>query len=393
MTDRPVREFSWAQVCARRLERQWLAAPSQTGSPADIVRAMCGAHAQVMQAAELSVGIRGAGISRADVRKALWEDGTLVRTFGPRGTVHLLNAADLSQWTGALGALPPNPALGQFLAPGQTDEIVAAIADALRDGELTADELTDAIVARTGTWAAEPVMPAFQTMWPRWRAAMGTAGFRGALCFGAGRGRASTSRSPGQLLPGFRPADAAPALGWLVRAYLQAYGPATQAHFARWLAVPREWASSLFDDHRGELAQVTVAGTPAWVLQSDTGAITREPSGVRLLPYFDSLWWPASPGSCCSRPWQVPVPWPGGRQVTIPSYLSTASSADCGTTAVPERKWRSLPNCSSRRGHLSCRSWPSRRNGSGTSSSPKRASPSARWMSGATPKPPGPVRA
>ncbi|GAB14693.1 hypothetical protein ARGLB_074_00430 [Arthrobacter globiformis NBRC 12137] len=288
MADGPVREYSWAQVCARRLERHWLAAPSQTATPAGIVRAMCGAHAQVMQAAELSVGMRGAGISRSDVRKALWDDGTLVRTFGPRGTVHLLPAADLSQWTGALGAVPSHPALGQFLTPGQTDQIVAAIADALRDSELTADELNDAIVARTGAWAAEPVMPAFQTMWPRWRAAMGTAGIRGALSFGAGRGRASTYRGPGQLLPGFRPADAAPALGWLLRAYLQAYGPATPAHFARWLAVPREWASGLFDAHRGELAQVTVAGTLAWVLRSDAGDIAAEPSGIRLLPYFDS---------------------------------------------------------------------------------------------------------
>jgi hypothetical protein len=288
MADGPVREYSWEQVCARRLERQWLAAPSQTATPAGIVRAMCGAHAQVMQAAELSVGIRGAGISRSDVRKALWDDGTLVRTFGPRGTVHLLPAADLAQWTGALGTVPSNPAPGQFLTHGQTDQTVAAIADALKDSELTADELTDAIVARTGAWAAEPVMPAFQTMWPRWRAAMGTAGFRGALCFGAGRGRVSTYRSPGQLLPGFRPADAAPSLGWLLRAYLQAYGPATPAHFGRWLAAPREWASGLFDDHRGELAQVTVAGAPAWVLRTDAGAITTEPSGVRLLPYFDS---------------------------------------------------------------------------------------------------------
>jgi hypothetical protein len=249
---------------------------------------MCGAHAQVMPAAELSVGIRGAGTSRAEVRKALWEDGTLVRTFGPRGTVHLLPAADLSQWTAALGALPPNPALEQFLTPGQTDEIVAAVAYALRDGELTVDELTDAIVARTGAWAADPVMPAFQSMWPRWRAALGIAGFRGALCFGPGRGRAATYRSPGQLLPGFRPADAAPALGWLVRAYLRAYGPATPAHFARWLAVRREWAAGLFDDHSRELAQVTVEGAPAWVLRSDAGAITTEPSGVRLLPYFDA---------------------------------------------------------------------------------------------------------
>jgi hypothetical protein len=283
-----VHDYSWAQVCARRLERQRLAAPSPADSPADIVRAMCGAHAQVMPAAELSVGMRSDRISRADIRTALWEDGTVVRTFGPRGTVHLVPAADLSFWTGALGALPSHASLGQFLTPAQTDQIVAAIADALREDELTADELNDAIVARTGEWAADPVMPAFQTMWPRWRAAMGAAGFRGALCFGAGRGRAATYRSPGQLLPGFRPAEAASALAWLMRAYLGTYGPTTPGHFARWLAVPGEWAARLFDHHRGELAEVAVEGRPAWVLRNDAGDIFAEPTGVRLLPYFDS---------------------------------------------------------------------------------------------------------
>ncbi|MFC9353580.1 winged helix DNA-binding domain-containing protein [Arthrobacter sp. NPDC057013] len=288
MTDGPEREYSWAQVSARRLERQWLAAPSQAGSPSDIVRAMCGAHAQVMTAAELSVGMRSTVLSRADVRSSLREDGTLVRTFGPRGTVHLLPASDLSLWTGALGAMPPNPALGQFLTPAQTDEVVAAIADALRAAELTVDELTDAIAARAGSWAAEPVMPAFQAMWPRCRAAMGTAGFRGALCFGAGRGRAATYLSPGQLAPGFRPAEAGTALGWLLRSYLQAYGPATPPNFARWLGVPHGWAAGLFGDHREDLAPVTVEGSPAWVLRDDAAAITTEPSGVRLLPYFDA---------------------------------------------------------------------------------------------------------
>ncbi|MFP3462342.1 winged helix DNA-binding domain-containing protein [Arthrobacter globiformis] len=288
MTDGPVREYSWAQVSARRLERQWLAGPSQAGAPSDIVRAMCGAHAQVMTAAELSVGMRSTVLSRPDVRNSLLEGGSLARTFGPRGTVHLLPAADLSLWTGALAALPPNPALGQFLTPGQTDEVVAVIADVLLDAELTVDELTSAIAARTGAWAAEPVMPAFQTMWPRWRAAMGTAGFRGALCFGAGRGRTATYRNPRQLIPGFRPADAGTALGWLLRTYLQAYGPATPAHFARWLGVPHGWAAGLFDGHRGELAPVIVEGSPAWVPRDDAAAITTEPTGVRLLPYFDS---------------------------------------------------------------------------------------------------------
>jgi len=249
---------------------------------------MCGAHAQVMAAAELSVGIRSAGMSLGDVRKALWDDGSLVRTFGPRGTVHVLPAADLSLWTGALAAVPTHSSLGQFLTSGQTDQIVDAIADALRDGELTAEELNDAIVARTGAWAAEPVMPAFQTRWPRWRAAIGTAGFRGALCYGAGRGRAVTYRSPGQLLPGFRPADPSVSTAWLLRAYLQAYGPATPSNFARWLAVPDRWAARLFDHHSAELAKVTVEGMRAWVLQGDARPTTVEPKGVRLLPYFDS---------------------------------------------------------------------------------------------------------
>lgn len=79
-------EFSWAEVCARRLERHWLAAPSENGSPADIVRAVCGAHAQVITAAELSVGMRTSGTTVAEVRRALWDDATLVKAFGPRGT-------------------------------------------------------------------------------------------------------------------------------------------------------------------------------------------------------------------------------------------------------------------------------------------------------------------
>ena len=57
-------------------------------------------------AAELSIGRRIAGATRADVRRALWEDRTLVKTFSPRGTVHLLPTADLPMWTGALSALP-----------------------------------------------------------------------------------------------------------------------------------------------------------------------------------------------------------------------------------------------------------------------------------------------
>lgn len=100
---------------------------------------MCGTHAQILSAAELSIGLRIAGADRDDVRRALWQDRTLVKTFGPRGTVHLLPAVDLPMWTGALSALPsstpqhPDPV--RFTAE-QAEEVLAAIDGALADSEL-----------------------------------------------------------------------------------------------------------------------------------------------------------------------------------------------------------------------------------------------------------------
>ena len=114
---------------------------------------MCGAHAQVLSAAELSIGRRIAGGTRADVQRALWQERTLVKTFGPRGTVHLLPAADLAMWTGALSALPspaPTHPEGVRFTPGQADEVIAAIGTALADAELTVDELTEAIADLAG---------------------------------------------------------------------------------------------------------------------------------------------------------------------------------------------------------------------------------------------------
>ena len=92
--------LTWSGVTARRMARHALAEPAADLSPASIASLLCGVHAQVLSAAELSIGRRIAGATRADVRRALGPERTLVKTFGPRGTVHLLPAADLAVWTG-----------------------------------------------------------------------------------------------------------------------------------------------------------------------------------------------------------------------------------------------------------------------------------------------------
>lgn len=282
-------EVSWPQANARRLSRQGLVAPLSV-PPAEVAGAMLGAHAQVLSAAELSVALRlPAGTTRAAVREALWTDRTLVKTYGPRGTVHLLPAGDLPMWTGALSAVPagPNPLPDHVrMSAEQTDEVVAAVRDALAGEPLTVDELTDAIVARTGPWAGERVMDAFQDKWPRWRQVTHTAAHRGALAFGPNRGRRVTYTSPA-----VTPMAGTPALAALVHRYLHAYGPATPAHFARWVGGRSSWAATVFDGlaAEGGIEQVRFEGGPAWVVSGDT-AFEEEPvRSVRLLPYFDAF--------------------------------------------------------------------------------------------------------
>jgi Winged helix DNA-binding domain len=283
--------LTWSRVTARRMARHALTEPAADLGPTDIAGLLCGAHAQVLSAAELSIGRRVAGATRADVQRALWEERTLVKTFGPRGTIHLLPTADLPMWTGALSALPssvPRHPEGVRFTSGQADEVIAAIGDALADTELTVDELTEAIAGRAGPWAVERTMEAFQDRWPRWRQLTSTAAHRGMLCFGPDRARKVTYTNPHRWLPGFRPAEGGAALRTLVTRYLYAYGPATSAHFARWLGIPPRYAAGLFGQLASELERVDLDGGPGWTVAGDTGTPPQPHRGIRLLPYFDA---------------------------------------------------------------------------------------------------------
>jgi Winged helix DNA-binding domain len=291
MSDPDATRVSWTAVCARRLQRHHLAKPAAGAKPAEVVAAMCGAHAQVLTAAEWSIGLRIAGLPREAVHDALWTEHTLVKTFGPRGTVHLLPTHELPMWLGALAALPQSdnglPPEAR-MTPEQTEAVIEAIADALENAELTPDELDAEVVARAGRWAGDRVVPAWYEHLPRWRPAVYQAAHRGVLCFGPNKGRKITYTSPRRWLPGLEPLGEATALAEVVRRYLYAYGPATSNHFARWLGVPPQWAAQLFDSLAEALHPVDLDGTWAWLAAGDTDMPAAHPGGVRLLPYFDA---------------------------------------------------------------------------------------------------------
>ena len=173
------------------------------------------------------------------------------------------------------------------MTDGQTGAVVAAIADALGHGELTIEELDGEVVRRVGPWAGDLVIPAFDGWWPRWRQAIGTAAYRGVLCFGPPRGRKVTYADPRRWVPGFETETPGGDLAGLVLRYLSAYGPATPTEFARWLGVPPGPVKAVTATMTADLAEVDVEGVVAYLPARDQDLPDEPVRGVRLLPYFD----------------------------------------------------------------------------------------------------------
>ena len=146
------------------------------GHRAGIAGVLCGAHAQVLSAAELSIGRRIAGATRSGVAPRAWQERALRqrRSACAAPSATCCRTADLRSGAGArrrlaLPSLVPTHPEGVRFTPGQADEVIAAIGGALAGAELTVDELTEAVAERAGPWAVERTVEAFGHKWPRWR--------------------------------------------------------------------------------------------------------------------------------------------------------------------------------------------------------------------------------
>jgi hypothetical protein len=126
-------------------------------------------------------------------------------------------------------------------------------------------------------------MPAFQTLWPRWRQATDRAAYAGALCYGPDRERKVTYTRP----PDTEQVDADQAVDWAISSYLRGYGPATAASFAPWFGCTPAWATERMSGH-ADLERVELDGEPAYDLRG-ARYDGEQPGGVRLLPYFDAF--------------------------------------------------------------------------------------------------------
>ena len=281
--------LTWEQVHAWRLEQQCLLPRWDRRNFIRAVERVLGVQAQVLSAAELSIGARVEGLTRAQVQRALWQDRALVKTWAMRGTIHVFAAADLPLVVAARCADGGRYGLRYFLQLGftepQYDEFLRAVPDVLGDAPMTREALANGVAERMQ--APEVRRALLASSWGTlWKPSM----FRGELCFGPSEGRTNTFVNPRQWLNAWREWEPQEAQREITRRYLRAYGPATPRDFGFWWdGGGTAFGKKMFESLGEEVETVDVEGWKATALRSTLEALAQGKAGpsVRLLPMFD----------------------------------------------------------------------------------------------------------
>jgi hypothetical protein len=285
-----VPKLTWPRIAAWRVQRHQLNERARAENMFAVVTRLCGLHAQVLSSALLTLWARIEDIKRDAVRRALWEDRSLVKTWAMRGTLHLLAVDDLPLWHAALSTSRRYRKPGLWRRFGLTldelDRLTEAVGDALDGCVMTREELAQKVGNITGS-----VKFARKLAFGSWGTILKPAAMTGRLCFAPSVGQRVRFTRPSSWLTSLGPQlDTQTATMTVTRRFLAAYGPATYEDLARWwggggITTARQWISTLGD----EVAPVEVEGQRAWMMATDARE-ARELSpkeSVRLVPAFD----------------------------------------------------------------------------------------------------------
>jgi len=229
--------------------------------------------------------VRSADLLAADVEYARVQERTIIRTWGQRGTLHLLATEDLGWLLPLFGPVFIAGDRRRREELGLDEDTCARAISVIRDvlasqGALTRAELVEQLAARgiRLTGQARPHL--------LYRAAL-----EGIICLGPERGAEPTYVLLNDWVePGRATLSPEAALAELVLRYLQAYGPATPEDLAAWSGMPISRIRPAWPRIADQLLEVEVAGSPAWMLKTYAAWLDEPPTPapiVRLLPGFD----------------------------------------------------------------------------------------------------------
>ena len=306
------------QVRLLRLRSQRLLPQSSNGvsSVTQIVKELCGIQAQELPSAALAIRARRDSVgtaslsggdtlsggqviiarppSAADVEQARVHDRSIVRTWGMRGTLHLLATEDLGWLLPLLGPIFIAGDRRRRAELGLDEDTCTRGMRVLRamlanHAELTRAEIVEQLASHDIHLEGQ-ARPHF----------LSRAALEGIICFGLDRGTEPTyvllsdwfdQNDIGHSLP----EDAA--YKELTRRYLHAYGPATPEDSASWSGLPLSKIRAAWQHLADELLEVNMGGyylSPgegaSWMLKTQSAWLDEPPPPapvVRLLPRYD----------------------------------------------------------------------------------------------------------
>ena len=278
-------QLRFLRLRAQRLTPQQ---PGEVIGVAQVVKEVCGIQAQDASAATLAVRSRSNGLFVSDVEQARAHDRSIIRTWGPRGTLHLLASDDIGWLLPLLGHVFVAGDRRRREELGLSEDIcvrsMRIIRNILADqGPLTRTELMEHL-ATNGIRLEGQARPHL----------LARAALEGLICLGPDRGTEPTyvllndwidQEHTGHSL------SEDEAYAELTRRYLSAYGPARPGDQAVWSGLPLSKTRAAWQRIADQRIEVEIADRPAWMLKTYASWLDEPPIDapvVRLLPGFDT---------------------------------------------------------------------------------------------------------
>jgi hypothetical protein len=306
MTNRQSVEYpvTWDQVAAFRLSRHHLMKRAPAKDLAVVAGGMAGVQAQLLSAAQTSLWSRVSDIRAAHIEEAL-KKRSLVKAACMRQTLFLVPSRDLAMFVRG-SARRAEKEIRWTLGKGVPAHVVERAIDAtleILDEPRTRSEIAGRASRvlgvqmreyRGGGWGSSrklAAVPVGELAFPVVDL-LHLVAARGVVCYGPYRGNEPTFVRADAWIPRWKDMPREPAEEFLLRRYLQSFGPATVTDFSLWSGMTVREAREIWARKQSGFASVDVQGWKAEILHEDLDDLAQarfEQPLIRLLPYFDTF--------------------------------------------------------------------------------------------------------
>ncbi|MCW2579502.1 MAG: uncharacterized protein JWR82_1103 [Blastococcus sp.] len=272
------------EVALLRLVAQRIAGP-QPASPVEAVRRLTAVQAQDFPGAVTSVALRTAGRRRDDVLAAL-DDGTVVRSWPMRGTLHLVAAEDLRWMLRLLGPQSPAGLTARWA------ELGLSAGDAERARGLVTAALAGGRQLRRADLLTAVEDGGLSTSGQRGYHLLGYLARTGTVCLGPTVDGEQAFVLVDEWIAASSEMEREEALAELARRYFLGHGPATVHDLARWAGTGVRNARAGLAAVRDQLASLEVDGVEYLMDPSTPDLLDAHRAEARqlfLLPGFDEF--------------------------------------------------------------------------------------------------------